>query len=124
MYVFLLKAYKGAVAHLVDFLILGVKVGDLYQGIPHHHMIVLVRAHEAGKHHLARQRAFIREDTVGLLFPAASVTSTRLRPDSFAVVETAAVTLSPVSFSKPDKEDNITDTLLCILAVLERNTRS
>ena len=44
--------------------------------------------------------------------------------DSFAVVETAAATLSAVSFSKPDRDDSITDTLLCILAVLERNTRS
>jgi hypothetical protein len=35
----------------------------------------------------------------------------------------AWVTLSSVSRSKPLREDTITDTLLCSVAALERNTR-
>ena len=35
------------IAHLVDMVVLGVVIRQLYQGIPHHHMIVLVGTHEA-----------------------------------------------------------------------------
>ena len=39
-------------------------------------------------------------------------------------LDTAADTFSPVSFSSPERDESITDTLLWMLPVLDRNTRS
>ena len=42
--VFFFEGDEGGVADFVDFFVFGIEVGDLDQGIAHHHMVILIRA--------------------------------------------------------------------------------
>ena len=56
------EAQVSGIAHLIDLAAHGAVVRQLDQGIAHHHMIVLVRAHEAAQHHLAGQGTLVGQD--------------------------------------------------------------
>ena len=42
--VLLFKAYPSSFSDLINPLVLGVIVGDLYEGVPYHHVVILIGA--------------------------------------------------------------------------------
>ena len=70
-----LEGQGAGLANLIDPMILRVVVRQLYQRIANHHMVVLIRAHEAAENHAAFQVAFrnkpgrLRPQNDGVIFP-------------------------------------------------------
>lgn len=70
-----LEGQGAGLTNLIDPMILRVVVRQLYQRIANHHMVVLIRAHEAAENHAALQIAFrnkpgrLRPQNDGVIFP-------------------------------------------------------
>ena len=56
------EAEIGGVSHLIDLAAHRAVIRQLYQSVAYHDVVILVSAHEAAQHYLARQSALVCQD--------------------------------------------------------------